>query len=78
MARMKDVHQSVMDLIGRTPIVRLNRMGRETGAALYAKLEYLNPGASIKDRMSMGKRPCFGERRYVWRSRLLQMPFLQI
>ena len=50
---MKDVYASVIDLIGRTPIVRLNRMGRDTGATFYAKLEYLNPGASIKDRIAV-------------------------
>ncbi|MBI3448659.1 MAG: pyridoxal-phosphate dependent enzyme [Acidobacteria bacterium] len=50
---MKNVHDSVIDLIGNTPIVRLKKMGRETGATFYAKLEYLNPGASIKDRIAV-------------------------
>jgi len=52
-SRMKNVHDDVVALIGNTPIVRLNKMGRETGAAFYAKLEYLNPGTSIKDRIAV-------------------------
>jgi cystathionine beta-synthase len=47
------VFDDIIAAIGRTPFVRLNRIGRDTGAALYAKLEYLNPGASIKDRIAV-------------------------
>jgi cysteine synthase B len=42
---------SVLDLIGRTPLVRLPRFERETpGVELYAKAEWQNPGGSVKDR----------------------------
>src|SRR5438034_4140154 len=42
---------SVVDLIGRTPLVRLRRFERETkGVELYAKVEWQNPGGSVKDR----------------------------
>jgi cysteine synthase B len=42
---------SVLDLIGRTPLVRLTRFERETpGVELYAKAEWQNPGGSVKDR----------------------------
>jgi cysteine synthase B len=42
---------SVLDLIGRTPLVRLHRFERETpGVELYAKAEWQNPGGSVKDR----------------------------
>jgi S-sulfo-L-cysteine synthase (O-acetyl-L-serine-dependent) len=42
---------SVVDLIGRTPLVRLRRFERETPAVeLYAKVEWQNPGGSVKDR----------------------------
>src|SRR5438876_2036722 len=42
---------SVVDLIGRTPLVRLRRFERETpGVELYAKAEWQNPGGSVKDR----------------------------
>lgn len=50
---MKDVYDDMISLIGATPIVRLNRMGRELGANLYVKLEFLNPGSSIKDRIAL-------------------------
>src|SRR5437763_12440326 len=42
---------SVVDLIGRTPLVRLRRFEREApGVELYAKAEWQNPGGSVKDR----------------------------
>lgn len=48
------VAESVLDLIGDTPLLRLKRYGGEDGAALYAKLEFLNPGGSVKDRAALG------------------------
>jgi cystathionine beta-synthase len=45
-----DVVGSVLDLIGHTPLVRLDRIGRDLPCHLLAKLEYLNPGGSVKDR----------------------------
>jgi cystathionine beta-synthase len=50
---MENVYDDVVAAIGHTPMVRLNRIGRETGATLYAKLEYLNPGSSVKDRIAV-------------------------
>src|SRR4051794_30205845 len=44
---------TVLDLVGNTPIVRLESVGRETGAEILAKLEYLNPGGSLKDRIGL-------------------------
>jgi len=45
---------SILDLIGETPLLRLNqRVGRGIKPALYAKLEYLNPGGSVKDRIGV-------------------------
>lgn len=41
---------TVLDLIGHTPIVRLNRMGEAGDGEVYVKLESFNPGGSIKDR----------------------------
>lgn len=43
-----------MELVGNTPIVHLGRISPENGAAIYAKLEFLNPGGSIKDRAALG------------------------
>ena len=44
---------TLLDLVGRTPIVRLDRIGRDVAPTLLAKLEYLNPGGSNKDRIGM-------------------------
>lgn len=44
------IYQSITDLIGNTPIVRVNRLADENGANVYVKLESFNPGGSVKDR----------------------------
>jgi cystathionine beta-synthase len=44
---------TALELVGDTPIVRLTRVGAETGATILAKLEYLNPGGSVKDRIGL-------------------------
>ncbi len=48
------IHQNVLELIGETPLVKLNQMSVETGAAVCAKLEYMNPMHSVKDRIALG------------------------
>lgn len=45
--------QSVVDLIGHTPLVKLNRVTAGVSATVLVKLEYLNPGGSIKDRIAL-------------------------
>ncbi|WP_168123483.1 cysteine synthase A [Paenibacillus sp. HB172176] len=50
---MARIVQSVTDLIGDTPLVRLNRLVPEDSAEVYVKLEYQNPGASVKDRIAI-------------------------
>ena len=47
------VADSLVDLIGWTPLVRLDRVGRDLSCHLLAKLEYLNPGGSVKDRPAL-------------------------
>ncbi|MFQ5743694.1 MAG: PLP-dependent cysteine synthase family protein, partial [Acidobacteriota bacterium] len=44
----------LQDLIGNTPMVRLQRLRAASGGQVYAKLEYTNPGGSIKDRTALG------------------------
>jgi len=50
---MARAYPTVLDLVGGTPVVRLVLFGRETGATLLAKLEFLNPGGSNKDRIGI-------------------------
>jgi len=45
--------RSVLELIGHTPIVRLNRLAKPEGATVVAKVESLNPGGSVKDRIAL-------------------------
>ncbi len=45
--------RNVTELIGRTPLVRLNRLSDETGAEILGKLESANPGGSVKDRIGL-------------------------
>ena len=44
------LYRSVLELIGNTPIVQLNKIPESTGAEVYIKLESFNPGGSVKDR----------------------------
>lgn len=53
MARPR-VCDNVLDTVGGTPLVRLNRIVPKSGAAVYAKLEWFNPMGSVKDRVAKG------------------------
>ncbi|MGH9153270.1 MAG: cystathionine beta-synthase [Acidimicrobiales bacterium] len=48
-----DAAPSLIELVGRTPLVRLDRVGRDVDCHLLAKLELLNPGGSVKDRPAL-------------------------
>ena len=50
---MNKFNQNILDVIGDTPIVKLNKIGNHVCSDIYVKLEYLNPGGSIKDRMGV-------------------------
>ncbi len=47
------VAEDITQLIGKTPLVRLGRIGRDMGAEILAKLEAFNPGSSVKDRIGL-------------------------
>jgi cystathionine beta-synthase len=49
----RTVSDTILDTIGHTPLVRINRLTRGVGARVLAKLETFNPGNSIKDRMAV-------------------------
>ncbi|MDF1509544.1 cysteine synthase A [Robertmurraya sp. DFI.2.37] len=50
---MVRVANSITELVGQTPIVKLNRLVDENSADVYLKLEYMNPGSSVKDRIAL-------------------------
>lgn len=47
------IHDSVLDTVGHTPLVRLSRIGKGLGVELLGKLEFMNPGGSVKDRIGV-------------------------
>jgi len=50
----RDVAESIIDLIGDTPLLHLSRFAPPPLADIYAKIEWLNPGGSVKDRAALG------------------------
>lgn len=48
-----EVHDSVLDLIGNTPLIRLDRVARHVKPTILGKIEYANPGGSVKDRIGI-------------------------
>ena len=48
------VAESILDLIGQTPLLHLSRFAQPPVADIYAKLEWMNPGGSVKDRAALG------------------------
>src|SRR5260221_11722133 len=53
MTRLR-VAESILDLVGETPMLHLRKLSPKGGAVVYAKLKYLNPGGSVKDRAAIG------------------------
>jgi cysteine synthase A len=47
------LHKEITELIGKTPLVRLNRLSRPGSATIYGKVEFFNPGGSVKDRICL-------------------------
>ncbi|MDY7029850.1 MAG: cysteine synthase family protein, partial [Spirochaetota bacterium] len=47
------IYENINQLIGHTPLVRLNRLTAGTGASIAVKLEYMNPAGSVKDRPAL-------------------------
>jgi cysteine synthase A len=44
---------SILDIIGNTPMVKLQKLAPKSGADIFTKLEYLNPSGSYKDRIAL-------------------------
>src|SRR5438445_8439895 len=47
------MYPNLLELVGGTPIVRLDRISRDVPGTILAKLDYLNPGGSVKDRIGL-------------------------
>src|SRR3989440_12630185 len=52
-SRNRKPYDSVLETIGWTPLIRLNRVTRGTRTPVFAKAEFFNPGGSVKDRIGM-------------------------
>ena len=50
---MSKIANNVSELIGNTPVVKLNKIVEDGSAEVYLKLEYMNPGSSVKDRIAL-------------------------
>ncbi len=50
---MRDVYDNVLECVGNTPLVRLNSVTKGLKSTLYAKIEWFNPGGSVKDRVAL-------------------------
>lgn len=50
---MKKRFNNVLEAVGHTPLIRLQRVARGVLASIWAKIEYMNPGASVKDRVAV-------------------------
>ncbi len=48
----KKIHDSMLELIGNTPMVRLNKICKGLDSEILVKLEYMNPSGSLKDRIA--------------------------
>lgn len=47
------IYDNILDTMGNTPLVRLNRVSHGVRCQIVAKVEYLNPGGSVKDRIGL-------------------------
>ena len=64
---MTKIADCITDLIGNTPLVRINRLN-DGGAEILAKVEYFNPGGSVKDRIALAmiRPPATRESDLLW------------
>ncbi|MCM8829971.1 MAG: cysteine synthase A [Candidatus Omnitrophica bacterium] len=51
--KVDNLYRNILDLIGHTPMVKLNKIVEENMAEIFVKIEFFNPGGSIKDRIAL-------------------------
>src|SRR3546814_11666610 len=47
------IHHGILDVIGNTPLIKLDRVSKLTGCEILGKAEFMNPGQSVKDRAAL-------------------------
>ena len=47
------IHHGILDAVGNTPLIRLDRVSKLTGCEILGKAEFMNPGQSVKDRAAL-------------------------
>ena len=45
------IYNNILEVIGKTPVVKLNRIGKDLNSQIFVKCEFINPGGSVKDRI---------------------------
>ena len=50
------IYDNILEIVGDTPVVKLNRIGSELPVEIFGKCEFLNPGGSVKDRIAVRTR----------------------
>lgn len=45
--------KDILEAVGKTPLIRLNRVTKDIASEIYVKAEFLNPGGSVKDRIGL-------------------------
>ena len=48
------IYNGILELVGKTPVLKVNSLVDENSAEVYVKLEKFNPGGSVKDRAALG------------------------
>ena len=48
-----NLYKNFSECVGKTPLIKLNKVSEETGCNIYGKCEFLNPGGSVKDRAAL-------------------------
>ncbi len=53
MRPVKKIYDNILETIGNTPMIRMNKINEDIPGTILAKVEYFNPGHSVKDRMAL-------------------------
>ena len=48
------IYKNILDTIGKTPVVKINKLTEDSASSVYVKCEFFNPGSSVKDRIAKG------------------------